>query len=147
MTAGRPTKYTDEMPQRARDYLAGCVQVVSDYTKTSGEHSSSYQRLVKVNLPKIEGLALYLQVNKSTIYEWAKTHEDFSDVLDDILKEQEDRLIEGGLNGDFSPVITKLVLSARHDYREKTETKIEGTLNISTEKREAISDALEEVIE
>ena len=123
---GRPTKYNDKMVTRAEDYLASCVSEVEDYVKTSGDKSTTYQRIVTANLPKMCGLAVCLKVNKSTLYEWAEKNPKFSDVLDDIKEKKEDILLEGGLSGDFNPLITKLILSSRHEYREKSDVTSDG---------------------
>ncbi len=61
--------------------------------------------------------ALDLGVARSTIYEWAKEHKEFSDILEDILSTQERMLLVNGLNGEYNSTIAKLVLS-KHGYRE-----------------------------
>ena len=40
------------------------------------------ERVIKVNLPSIEDFAIYLNVNKTTIYEWMSNHKDFSNAID-----------------------------------------------------------------
>lgn len=119
--SGRPTKYTSNMVEKTRKYIASCKDTVEEFHKTRGEKSDSYDRILKVNLPLMASLALTLKVNKSTLYEWAKKNEEFSDVLDELHAEQEKRLLLHGLTGDYNPLITKLILSARHDYKEKTD--------------------------
>ena len=118
---GRPTKYTPDLVDKVYEYLDTCKQTVEDYVKTDGEKSQSYQRIIHANIPKRTGLAGYLKVNQETLTEWGKIYPDFSAALDEVDRQQHDRLVEGGLNGDFSPVITKLMLSNNHGYREKSE--------------------------
>lgn len=100
----RPTKYTEELVAKAEKYL------------------SSYTTLI----PTIEGLALHLEISRETVYAW-KDDEDkqqFSDIVSRLLATQSAKLIEGGLSGDFNASITKLILSGKHGYIEKTNQDI-----------------------
>ncbi len=76
-----------------------------------------------MELPCIEGLALYLEVSKQSIYTWCDQDDDlgqgFLDVFNKIKNEQGKRLINGGLYGRFNSTITKLMLS-KHDYIEQS---------------------------
>jgi len=124
--AGRPTKYKEEYIEEIRVYLKECTDILDDYHKTRGEKSDSYERVIKVNLPMVEGFALRLGVNKTTIYEWAKNHKRFSNALGQIKIEQKKRLIEMGLSGDYNPTIAKLVLSANHGMVERQDVTTKG---------------------
>lgn len=100
----RPTKYTEELVANAEKYL------------------SSYTTLI----PTIEGLALHLGISRETVYAW-KDDEDkqqFSDIVDKILATQSAKLIEGGLSGEYNASITKLILSGKHGYVEKSNQDI-----------------------
>jgi len=44
--------------------------------------------LVTVRLPSIEGLAVYLNINRDTAYFWKKKHEAFRVILDKLLAMQ-----------------------------------------------------------
>lgn len=120
---GRPTEYSDTFVQEAYKYLKTCEDKETEFHKTRGEKSDSYERIVVVNLPSIEGLAAYLHVSKNTLYDWKEQHKEFSDALDDIIIKQHNVLVSGGLSGNYSPVIAKLLLSSNHGYAEKSETK------------------------
>lgn len=97
---GRPTKLTREVVDKAAEYLRDCIG----------------------KIPTKEGLALYLDVRRSTVYEWAELKTPlglaFSDIFEKIMAEQGERLIQGGLMGRFNPTIAKMMLT-RHDYVEK----------------------------
>lgn len=121
MTAGRPSKYDPIFIEEVSKYLEERQDEIAEYHKTRGEKSDSFDRLVRVKLPTIEGFALFIGVNKTTLYEWEKEHPEFSNALDHIRTKQQERLIDGGLSGDYNPMIAKLVLSANHNMREKTE--------------------------
>lgn len=109
---GRPSEYKEEYPAKAEHYLSQCEDTLTERGK------------LQVKLPTIEGFSTYLGVNKSSLYEWEKKHPEFSDALDLIRKEQQQRLLNMGLSGDYNPTIAKLVLSANHNMREKTETDV-----------------------
>lgn len=117
---GRPTEYGPEILKKTKEYL----------TKAKDKYKKG--RLVSVNLPSIAGLAVYLKVSRDTIYEWkSKTDEsgkkllypDFSDILAQILAEQEKRLMEMGLKGDYNSAIAKLALG-KHGYHDKVDTDL-----------------------
>lgn len=119
---GRPTKYSADILKKTAKYLAGCQDEYFDYHKTQGAKSDTYERKVKVKLPTVEGLALYLNVHRDTIQEWGRQHPPFSVALAELKAMQHERLIAGGLSGDYNPMITKLVLSANHGMKERTDT-------------------------
>lgn len=136
MPAGRPTKYTDEMPAKVDEYLTTCVDTYTTFHKTQGQSSDSYERIKQVNLPSVVGLALYLGVNKTTLYEWAKQHEEFSNAFEKVLAEQEKRLLENGVSGEYNSTIAKLILSSNHGYAEKSETKNTHEIIVDEEAKE-----------
>lgn len=120
--AGRPTKYTDDMPQRVLEWLKS----KQDEVKFNGSVPT-----LTVKLPTMEGLASHLDVNKTTLYEWEKDHARFSNALDRVRTEQHDRLISSGLSGAYNSTIAKLVLSSNHGYTDKKEVKTDMNLNLN----------------
>lgn len=106
MKKGRPTIYSDGLLAQARKYL-------TDFKKQDEV------------IPTIEGLALYLDVRRSTIYDWQKQEEkkEFSYILEELMETQAKILANKGLTGVFNAPITKMMLS-KHGYVEKTETDI-----------------------
>ncbi len=115
-----------------------CQDEEDEFHKTRGEKSDSYDRLIKVNLPTIEGLALHLDVNRDTIYNWESIYPTFSDILDKLKAKQASMLLRNGLSGDYNPIIAKMILT-KHGYTDKIETDI-------TSKGEKISISISEVI-
>lgn len=103
---GRPTDYTPEILEQAKSYLSVIFGDPSD-TK-------------EPRVPSIAGFARLLSVSRSTVYEWAKEHKEFSDILEEVLALQEQLLLHNGLNSKWNPTITKLMLS-KHGYRESTD--------------------------
>lgn len=99
---GRPTKLTDANIALAQDYL--------DHYLESGDL-----------VPTVVGLALHLDVATNTIYNWARTEEPrFLRIFTRIEQLQHQRLVNGGLSGDFNPAITKMMLT-KHGYSDKVE--------------------------
>ena len=122
MSGGRPTKYTPELMEKAKSYL-------DDY-----EHHGA-------QFPSHIGLALYLDINTDTIYDWAKqeSKKAFSDILAKILQTQHEMLIGHGISGDFNSNITKLVLG-KHGYSEKHSQEHSGKVEIKQIERVVIDD-------
>lgn len=98
---GRPTKYYPEVYKDIEAYLM-----------TTGREQTK--------LPTVEGLALYLNVHKDTLYEWAKENREFSDALDKLKMIQKEQLINDGIYGgkEVNAAIVKLVLGHNHGMKE-----------------------------
>ena len=102
MTAGRPTKYDPLFPDKVDEYLA-----------TVGKE--------QMHLPKIESFAIFLDVSKDTLYEWAKLYPEFSDALKKIMVYQGEQLIDDGIYGgkEVNATIVKLLLQNNHGMKER----------------------------
>lgn len=99
-----PRKYTDdELESRVLDYLKNW--------ETLGD-----------KIPTVSGLACELDVSRETVYEWCRKKPWISDILQKLMANQERKLTNGGLGGEFNPVLTKLFLS-KHGYHEKQEVE------------------------
>jgi hypothetical protein len=100
---GRPTKYSTALLEKAQHYL------------------DNYEEYGDV-IPSAVGLALVLDIRRSTLYEWAKAEDKkaFTDILDNINKRQEQILLNNGLSNKFNSNITKLVLG-KHGYHDRPE--------------------------
>lgn len=121
MAIGRPKEYKEEYVKMTSEYLEQCQDEEEEFHATRGEKTDSYQRVVRVRIPTIEGLAVVLGIHKDTIYEWCKTYEDFSDVIEILRQTQADRLLNNGLSGNYNPTIAKVLLT-KHGYREAIDT-------------------------
>lgn len=77
-------------------------------------------RSEKVKIPTLEGLAIYLNISRATIYDWKDKYTEFSDIVEKVLTLQAQGLIENGLVGEYNPTITKLMLT-KHGYVDKQE--------------------------
>ena len=106
MAGGRPTTYTQEVIDKARDYLI------------------EYESCGEV-IPTVVGLCRFIGRAKSTVYKWVgeEDKQEFSDIVNEIEEYQHIKLVSGGLSGGFNPMITKLILS-KHGYSDKLEQDI-----------------------
>lgn len=125
MPAGRPTKYAKDILTKTKDYIDTCGNEFWEFQKGHGP-TNTFERRVTVRLPSVEGLALHLGVNRSTIYEWRDKHPEFSNTLEEIDLLQKKMLIECGLSNDYNPTIVKLMLSSNHGMSEKTDITSKG---------------------
>ncbi len=127
MKAGRKTDYSEKTLVRANGYIDACGEIYDvkerPTVKDGKVHEETYVK-PKIKLPTVEGLALELDVHRDTLYEWAKQHPLFSDTLEKLKKKQAEMLMQYGLSGDYNPAIAKLILSANHGMKEKTETDV-----------------------
>jgi hypothetical protein len=102
----RPTKYNDEMQEKADAYL--------EKYKTDSV------------VPSAIGLSLYLDISDSTLYDWKDKHDAFSRTLEKIKKRQASELINKGLTSEFNPTIVKLMLH-NHGYSDKVEQDLKSS--------------------
>lgn len=111
-STGYNQKYTKEVDRYLKENV-DLVDVVYEEGVDKPENQS------KVKLPTIEGFGRFIGVPRRTIYEWRDKHIEFSHTLDKILIEQQERLINKGLAGDYNPTIAKLILSSNHGMAER----------------------------
>jgi hypothetical protein len=124
MTAGRPTLYDPAFIQKVDEYLLLNQDIWTEFHKTRGEKSDTYERVVQVRLPSREGFASFIGVSVDALADWETQYDEFSGALRKIDEEQLSRLTNEGLSGNYNPVIAKLLLSANHGKAEKTESKV-----------------------
>jgi len=108
---GRPTHYSDEIENKAREYLNVWAEL---------GHA----------VPSVAGLAIYLKRRRSVLYQWAAhaDNEEFKGILEDITTLQEEIALSNGLTGDYNSAIVKLLLG-KHGYSEKVETQTNVTFD------------------
>lgn len=116
----RPTKLTEELIEKAKEYLGKGHATPIETDKGAVSY-------VSVHLPKVVSLALFLDISKSTVYEWCKGDDNlskqFSDIVKEIEQKQEEMLIDKGLGGLFQPKTLGMILS-KHGYADRIETDI-----------------------
>lgn len=119
---GRPIEFKEEYIQEAEKYL------LENQDLPRGDNDDK----LNVKLPTLEGFALRIGHKLDTLNVWAEKNEKFLGALNKIREEQRSRLINKGLSGQYNPVISKLILSANHGMKEKTENeqKITGSISL-----------------
>jgi hypothetical protein len=131
---GRPSEYSEEIVKKAQKYLDSCKDKTEQHLDMENEQKGyqKFKNKLKVKLPTIEGLAVYLKVARDTIYEWEKIHKEFSDIIGDLRATQAQRLIDNGLSGDYNPTIAKVLL-AKHGYKDAQEVdqNIKGSISLT----------------
>ena len=103
MPAGRPSKYTPELLEKAREYA-------NDW------------RVAGRAVPSIVAFALYIGIHKARVYEWLKDEDkqEFHDIVARVNSLQEMELVDGGLMETYNPQLARFMLG-KHGYSEKSE--------------------------
>ena len=96
---GRPTKYSQDMPDRLRHYMDECPH----------------------DLPSIPGFARFVKVSETTIHNWGEKHPEFLVALDELHTEQHLVPLNKGLTGAYNSTICNLILSGNHGYKERAD--------------------------
>jgi len=108
MAGGRPTDYSQEVVDKAKEYI------------------ETYEMQGDM-IPSVEGLSEFIGIARPTIYKWAKEEgkQEFVDTLEALQAKQKKVLLNKGLSGDFNSNITKLALG-NHGMSEKNQTELTG---------------------
>lgn len=131
MPGGRPTKYTPELLEKAKEYV------------------HNYEMYDQA-FPSDIGLALVLGIGTTTLYEWAKDDrkKEFQDILVEINSTQQIVAWNKGLRGEYNAMLVKLLLG-KHGHHEKVDTTHSGPNGnpITVDVLHTVSDeALEKII-
>lgn len=142
---GRPVEYDpEEVKTLVEEYFKECEDYTeNDLVGMSVKGTELYKPRLVVRIPTIEGLALKLDINKTTIYEWEQKYDEFSNHTDRLRKLQAEKLINNGLSGAYNPTIAKVLLT-KHGYREGMDhTSDDKPINTTPEKaRKSANDIL-----
>ena len=112
----RPTKYNDEIIEKAEDYI-------KNYKSLGDE------------IPMVDGLALELGIHRDTVNDWEKKYPEFSDIVRTLMTHQGRKLMNGSLNGEFREKTATLALSSNHGLVTKTAqdiTSSDGSVQFPT---------------
>ena len=98
---GCPSKLDDELIAKAEEYIY-------DFRSNNDV------------VPSVAGLACYLEISRSSVYNYKGQSNRFLDIVERVELLQEKMLINGGLMGDFNASIAKLMMT-KHGYSDKRE--------------------------
>lgn len=103
---GRPTKFTqEEISKYAKELREWCKDPTHWWFKD---------------------FCLDQNINPDLMSIWAKENTDFSGALEEAKHRQESRILSGSLMGNYNSKIATLILTNKHNWSEKTETKVTG---------------------
>jgi hypothetical protein len=94
------------MCQKINGYIKNCITV------EEGKERS---------LPSKSGIAMLFHVSLGTIDTWRDKYPEFLYALEEVNTAQLNQLENRGMNGTGNPTITKLLLSANHGMKERTD--------------------------
>lgn len=115
---GRPSLYKPEYIEKMLDFFRRDYTMVVDNKREA------------CNFPSIARFAVNIGVNKSTIYEWADKHPQFSVALKKCKEMQEDIIVNNSLKGSYNANFAQFLLKNnfaykdKHEVEQKTEIKI-----------------------
>ena len=122
MAGGRPSKYTDDTVNLVRQYLNTWMD---------------NEKPCKAVFPSVAGLALFLHVARETIWSWTQDAEkaEFTNLIGELMAEQEFILAAKGTAGEFNAPLTKLFLH-KHGHSDKLETKTTGQISVTVSEQD-----------
>jgi hypothetical protein len=108
---GRPSKYDPSFIQVAQTYIDSCGREATE-------------------LPTIEGLALTIGVDDTTLLKWGDEHEEFLATLKELKEKQKAQLVNDGMYGgkEVNSTMAIFLLKCNHGMIE-TERKLLGNLD------------------
>lgn len=124
MTAGRPTKYKKEYCQELIDFAANAELYYESPVETQdrkGNVTTAMKRIANAP-PFLQDFAKKLNVNPSTLYEWAKKHTEFSNAIKDYEQVFGRFLQENALLGHYNAAFAIFVAKNRMGWKDKLET-------------------------
>jgi hypothetical protein len=126
MAGGRPSDYYPELCDEIIAFFNR--NLFEDKIVAVQEKGRWVEKKVQVAclLPTVERFAANVGVVKSTLYEWAKKHPEFSNALDRAKELQQEVLIQHGLNGFYKEGFAKFVAVNYTNLKDKVESTVES---------------------
>lgn len=100
---GRPSKWDPDFVHQLEKYVSQepYREVFENMTYKNGDQRE-YYRQVPNDYPSVQAFARRQGVHRDTIYEWAKQHKEFSDILKRLEDTKYEFLTVNGLNGNYN---------------------------------------------
>jgi len=151
---GRPTKYKAKYCEDIVNYFERCQAEIlvdvkffqpnknatistilnplnEDETVDAGNVKEISQKLVMQRFPTFARYARSIGVNKTTLYEWADQHTEFSNSIKQCNEISESILVENGLQWTYNSQFAQFILKNNHWYKDKSE--VENTIKMFSE--------------
>jgi len=107
------------------------------------QFSNEYINQLTINpklLPTISGLAIYLKVNRTYLYELASNNPELADIMETIELLQEEYCLTRGITNQANPIFSMFLLKSKHNFRDQPTNQVQNNyMNISPE---VLQDAL-----
>lgn len=130
MPGGRPTKYKTEYCEaiikffNVEPHRKEITAEIKGYGKAGNQNFEKTEyKLVANPLPTLAKFARSIGVNKDTVIEWTKVHEEFSDAYNAAKDLQKDFLVDNGLAGLYPPATFIFTAKNITDMRDKQEVE------------------------
>lgn len=120
--AHRPTKYKPEYCQKMIDYFNKAPYTI----KTIKAFGKVINKVMPTDLPLLVGFASELKVDRDTLKEWAKVHEEFSAAYKKAKDLQEKILITNGLNGGYNPAFAIFTAKNVMKWTDRVDHKVQS---------------------
>lgn len=117
---GRPTTYDSSIIGKVDEYLDWCEKNPLKIDEGGGKKRTSPR------LPSYAGFSIWLKIPRRTIEHWGKEIKEFSAAYEKIGQVQESLLTELGRANEGNSRFASFLLSAKHDYREKSDLTSDG---------------------
>lgn len=119
---GRPTKYTEEMPEKLLEYFSRPMyEYIKEQRLTQKGDIVEVEVRVPCEPPIVEGFCAEQNIGKKTFYRWIAEHEEFRHAFDASKAHQTKKLVSHSMLGGYSASISKLILANCTDYKEDKE--------------------------
>ena len=141
MPVGRPTKYTPEMLEKAKDYFTRWepyYETPVDKQAKDGSITTTMKRCAN-GAPNPGRLADHLGINRSTVYAWQDQYPEFSNIIKRGIKECFTiGMHENGLTGEWSTAMTIWLSKQYLGMKDKSEVDTNIKLKLDNIKIEMV---------
>jgi hypothetical protein len=129
--AGRPTKYTDEMPQRLMDFFNVPQERIVEKEVATATGVKVIRETVANKLPTVHGFCASIPIAMSTFQDWVAANPEFRATLAKCKQMQTDHLMQKALDGGFHAGFAKFMMMNLTKYREKVEQKQDTEIKVT----------------
>lgn len=122
---GRPTKYDPKYCEELIKYFDIEPHFETPAITTYKDGTTKEEvKFIPSDLPTLAGFAAKIEVNRDTLQEWAKVHQEFSVAIKRAKDLQENILVTNGLKGLYSQPFAIFTAKNVLGWRDKSETDI-----------------------